>query len=172
MSDDLKKVYEGAGKLRYYFDEVVPRDLFRGQSRTEAKQGLPVFYPNPGFRRKDGTVREPDVLVEDVGGTPTVRGCRTLNGHHRGISTFDRPNTGLAGFSWYRLPAGTKIPEALAITQDSDLRDRPNHYTIAPKDDMPLALFQVWLNALGGSAVPEGTPTTAPSRPEKGRNIS
>jgi hypothetical protein len=55
-----------------------------------------------------------------------------------------------AGYRWYKLPKSTGIPEALAITQDSD---RPvgvaNHVTIAPKDDMLLPLFQVWLNALG-----------------------
>ena len=48
----------------------------------------------------------------------------------------------------YQLPKATPIPEALAITQDSDYADRPNHFTVAPKDDMPLELFQVWLDAL------------------------
>lgn len=46
----------------------------------------------------------------------------------------------------------TKIPKSLAVTRDEDwrppaktpeeeaLRD-PVHYTVAPKDDMPLSLF-------------------------------
>jgi hypothetical protein len=45
----------------------------------------------------------------------------------------------------------TAIPEALAITQDDDRTDIPNHFTIAPKDDMPLSLFQVWVERVGPS---------------------
>jgi hypothetical protein len=162
MSDDLKKVYEREGKLQYYFDDVTPRDLYRGQSRTEAKQGLPILHPNPGFTRKDGTVRAPDILIEEVDGRPIVRGCRTTSGSSRGVSTYDRPNPALPGFTWYRLPTGTKIPTALAITQESDLRHRPNHHTIAPKDDMSPGLFQVWLNALNATLVAEGAAGPAP----------
>ena len=149
MSDDLKNIYQAAGRLAYYFDGTVPRDLFRGQSRTEGKQGLPVLHPNPGFKRRDGSVRLPDVRIVERDGRQFVLGCRCIHGDYRGVSTFDRKNTALRGFRWFKLPKGTDIPEAIAITQDSDFTDRPNHFTVAPKDDMPLELFLVWLNALG-----------------------
>jgi hypothetical protein len=149
MSDVLKNLYRDANSLRYYFDDAVPRDLFRGRSKSEAKQGLPLLHPNPGFTRKDGSVRLPDVKVVERDGRQVVLGCRCLAGDYRGVSTFDRKNTKLGGFTWHRLPKDTPIPAALAITQDSDFSDRANHFTIAPKDDMPLELFQVWLNDLG-----------------------
>ena len=149
MSDDLKNIYKEAGHLAYYFDKAVPCDLFRGQSRTESRQGQPVLYPNPGFKRKDGSQRLPDVCIVERDGKKIVLGCRCIHGDYRGVSTFDRKNTALAGFRWFKLSKGTDIPEAIAITQDSNFKDRANHFTIAPKDDMPLDLFQVWLNTLG-----------------------
>jgi toxin CcdB len=96
-------------------------------------------------RKRLGQVRVADVLIETIDGKEIVRGCRTVKGQFRGVSTFDRKGR-FAGFKWYKLSAGTTIPEALAITQDGTSRTEANHYTIAPKDDMPLALFQVWLN--------------------------
>jgi len=149
MSSELRKIYQQANLLHRYFDEKAPVDLFRGQRRVDAKQGLPVLHPNPGFVRKDGTVREPDVRIEERHGKKFVLGCRSIWGKYRGVSTFDKKNPGVGGMSWFRLPEGTDIPEPLAITQDDDFKDRPNHYTIAPKDDMPLELFLVWLNSLG-----------------------
>ena len=148
MSNELKKLYQAAGKLKYYFDERTPCDLYRGQSRKEKKEGLPILYPNPGFPRRDGTVRLPDVKIEERAGVKWVKGCRCIHGDFRGISTFDRPNPSLMGFDWFLLKKETPIPEALAITQDSDIPGKTNHYTIAPKDDMTLDLFQIWLNAL------------------------
>jgi len=148
MTDDLRRLYEQAGKLKYYFDKKVPRDLFRGQSRKEERAGTPVLYPNPGFTKPTGAVRLPDVEIVERDGKKWVKGCRCLHGDYRGVSTFDRINPSLKGFSWHKLPQGTDIPEALAITQDSDFKDRANHFTVAPKDDMPLELFQVWLNTL------------------------
>jgi hypothetical protein len=149
MSEELRRVYEEAGLLQYYFDKDVPRDLFRGQSKTEVKQGLPILYPNPGFTRRDGTQRPPDVEIVEVNGNKVVKGCRTIRGEYRGVSTFDRKFTLGAGFTWYKLPKATPIPEALAITQDSDYpAPKQNHYTVAPKNDMPVGLFQVWLDAL------------------------
>ena len=60
MSEALRRVYEEEGLLKYYFDKDVPRDLFRGQSATEAKKGLPILYPNPGFTLKGKPPRLPD----------------------------------------------------------------------------------------------------------------
>jgi hypothetical protein len=155
MSDDLKNVYANAGRPQYYFDQAIPRDLFRGQSRTEARQGLPVLHPNPGFKRKDGSARLPDVQVVERHGKAIVLGCRCITGDYRGVSTFDRKNTNLGGFSWHRLPKGAPIAAGLAVTQDSDFSDRANHFTVAPKDDMTLELFQVLLNELAKHAKDE-----------------
>lgn len=154
MTDELRDIYEKAGRRKYFFDERVPRDLFRGQSHTEQKKGLPVLHPNPGFTRKDGSRRLPDVAIVERDGRKVVLGCRCITGDYRGISTFDRANPALRGFDWHKLPKDTQIPEVLAITQDSDYSDRPNHYTVAPKDDMPLDLFQVWLNRLADHMQP------------------
>ena len=82
---------------------------------------------------------------------PLFRGLRQVKGHHRGMSVFDKADLRLP-FTWYRIPANTKIPKSLAVTRDEDWtppaktseeeaqRD-PVHYTVAPKDDMPLSLF-------------------------------
>lgn len=64
------------------------------------------------------------------------------------MSTFDKKNPRLAGFRWFKLPGGTELPKALAITKDVDGKVEPNHHTIAPKDDMPLELFLVCLKGL------------------------
>jgi hypothetical protein len=149
VPDDLKRIYEAEGRAHHYFDDAVPRDLYRGQHQMEAKQGLPILYPHAGYKKKDGSERLPDVMVIERDGKQIVKGCRCTSGNYRGISTFDAKNPNLRGFRWYRLPRSTPIPEALAITQDSEWTDRANHYTVAPKDDMPLPLFQAWLNALG-----------------------
>ena len=52
MSDELKKLYQAAGKLKYYFDERTPCDLYRGQSRKEKKESRPILYPNPIIRHE------------------------------------------------------------------------------------------------------------------------
>ncbi len=148
MTNPLKAVYEKHGKIHNYFDESVPCDLFRGQSLNDSKKQLPVIYPNPGFVRKNGEVRPPDVAVIERDGRKIVLGCLSLDGLHRGISTFDRPNPGLRNFKWYKLTKGAKIHDALAITKDNDYTNAPNHYTIAPKNDMPLELFLVALGAM------------------------
>jgi hypothetical protein len=74
--------------------------------------------------------------------------------------------------SWFRLPAGTALPEALAITRESTFANRANHFTIAPKDDMALDLFLVCLNSLslhiGSEEVAAAPPGKASSSPSKG----
>ncbi|HWU80511.1 MAG TPA: hypothetical protein VN158_10645 [Caulobacter sp.] len=155
MSDDLKNIYKAANKLAFYFDDKTPRDLYRGQTSTEERKGTPVLYPNPGFTRKHGPPRLPDVQVfirqieKAEGGIVEekwVKGCRTMRGDYRGVSTFSKVT--MPSMTWYRLPKDTDIPVALAVTQDGTNEERGIHYTIAPKDDMPLSLYQVWLNEL------------------------
>jgi hypothetical protein len=155
LTDELKKVYEGASLRHRYFDSKTPCDLFRGQSKAEEKNGMSLLHPNPGFTRADKSVRIADVKIVERDGNKFVLGCRSTSGDYRGISTFDKKNPALRGFSWHKLPKDTDIPEALAVTQDSALKDKANHYTIAPKDDMTLELFLVWLSALSDKMTKE-----------------
>lgn len=67
---------------------------------------------------------------------------------------FDAPNAQLRNFDWFEIPAHAPIPEALAVTRDADRArpGKPTHYTIAPKDDMPLSLFLQHLKGLAAAA--------------------
>lgn len=147
MSNPLKQVYQAKNKLQFYSDKTVPVDLYRAQKITEIKKKFPLLTPNRGFVRSDGTLRVADVLIEVVDGQEIVRGCTTIKGMFRGISVFDKPRQ-FANHKWFVLAAEAPIPGGLAITQDGTSSHEPNHYTIAPINDMPLALFQVCLNAL------------------------
>lgn len=71
-----------------------------------------------------------------------------------GVSVFDMVNTALSNFDWFKLPANTSIPESLAVTRDADRArpGKPTHYTIAPKDDMPLSLFLQHLKGMAAAA--------------------
>ncbi|WP_338845552.1 hypothetical protein V8J88_17695 [Massilia sp. W12] len=94
--------------------------------------------------------RPPDVKVIERDGQSVVLGCRCLSGHFRGISLFDITITWL-GPKWrnYLIPAGTPIPGALMVTRDHYSRGTgATHYTLGPKDDMPLALFIQTLKAV------------------------
>lgn len=92
-------------------------------------------------------------LVSDASAY-TVKGCRTIRGDHRGVSVFDATNPQLKNFDWFEIAAGTAIPEALAVTRDADrpIPGRATHYTIAPKDDMPLSLFLQHLKGMAAAA--------------------
>lgn len=158
MTDQLKDIYVAAGKADAFFDVAVPVDLFRGQKKQDFLDGKDLFAPDMGgWVNRDGKVREPDVKTAMVDGKLLVKGCRCIHGSHRGISMGDRTPVFARGKSWrrFRLPAGTPLPEALAITRDAERRvgtDIPIHYTLAPKDDMEFGLFLVWLRALATHA--------------------
>lgn len=82
-----------------------------------------------------------------------VRGCRTMSGVHRGLSLANGVNPSLP-FDWFVIDANTRIPPGLAVTRDADVHVKGVvHYTVAPKDDMTLALYLVQLNTLGMDAV-------------------
>ena len=84
-----------------------------------------------------------------------VKGCRTMSGEHRGVSVFDKKNAALKNFDWFKIPAGTDIPEGLAVTRDASytVSAKPIHYTLAPKDDMTLSLFLQQLRSMAAKAV-------------------
>ncbi len=182
MSDDLKNIYKGAGALDRFFDGKTPVDLFRGKkvgSHGDLMQPTLVGWltaiarrdPDILVKNKKGVT--PQYVGEGIDNIATegkdfaltaeilrnadqyvVKGCRTMDGLHRGISVFDKRNPKLKPFDWYLIPAGSKLPDALAVTRDRpELSSaKPIHYTLAPKDDMSLALFLQYLKSMENQA--------------------
>lgn len=183
MSEELKRVYEKQGALDRYFDTVIPKDLYRGYKKGATydlmQPTLLGFYirgnprlPDVHVSAQDSKISpqftdatERELVVDDTFGSLTVamvanadkymvRGCRTMDGEFRGVSLFDKKNERLRNHSWYKIPKGAEIPEALACTRDGPAdAPYPVHYTIAPKDDMPLSLFLQHLKVLTKQAV-------------------
>ncbi|WP_407919786.1 Tse2 family ADP-ribosyltransferase toxin [Endozoicomonas numazuensis] len=62
----------------------------------------------------------------------------------RGLSTFDKEGCPPGnGWEYYKIPAGTILPEELAIVKDQyNKRYDATHYTIAPAYDMSLVQFK------------------------------
>lgn len=171
MTDELKNIYKGKGALDRFFDAHTPVDLFRGRKQGDStdlmQPTLIGWVTQRGPRNPDVLVNDEHglspqyqdarlsaMVVEGKDRQKTaeilrnadqyvVKGCRTMSGLHRGVSVFDKKNTGLRNFDWYKIDKGTKIHEALAVTRDSSAPTSPLpiHYTVAPKDDMPLSLF-------------------------------
>jgi hypothetical protein len=159
MSDELKKIYASQGLSDRYFDDKTPCELWRAQSRQDFKKDVFIMQPHPGYEKRDaeGRVikqRLPDVKIIERDGKMVVLGCRCTSGDYRGISVFDKAVTWM-GPNWinYLIPKGTHLPESLAITKDHFLRMyEATHYTIAPKDDMPLDLFIQTLKIVASKA--------------------
>ncbi len=145
----MKQAYLSAGLARYYFDEAVPCDLWRGQKKSAQKSGefilQPVTVEIELITTSGRRVRAPDVEVFTRNGMEWIKGCRTIRhgGAHWGISCWSEPPKFalVGGWANFKIPKGAPVPSALAVTQDDDNQFKPNHYSIAPKDDMPLALF-------------------------------
>ncbi len=182
MSDDLKNVYKGAGALDRYFDGNTPVDLFRGKKvgshgdlmqptlvgwlttlgrrdpdvLVRNQKGISPQYVGEGFSQLATDGKEFTLTAEILRNADqyVVKGCRTMDGMHRGISVFDKRNPKLKAFDWYLIPAGSKLPDALAVTRDRPEFSsvRPIHYTLAPKDDMPLSLFLQYLKSMENQA--------------------
>jgi hypothetical protein len=178
FTDTLKGVYTGAAKGGRFFDQFTPVSLFRGIKRGDTsglmQPTLVGFHLKRGPRRPDVLVNdargvspqyengdingaialdESGVLTRYIlanAGDYVVQGCRTIKGDHRGLSLFDKTNPRLP-FVWFRLPKGSKIPPGIAVTRDADVEHdelAAIHYTVAPKDDMPLSLFLQHLKEL------------------------
>lgn len=159
MSDELKRIYGKEGLSGRYFEDSTPCPLWRAQSSEDYRREVFIMTPHPGYQKKDkdGRViknRLPDVKIVQRDGRAIVLGCRCIAGDYRGISVFDKQVTWL-GSSWvnYEIPKGTAIPEGLALTKDHFIeRHSATHYTIAPKDDMPLELFLQTLKVVASKA--------------------
>jgi hypothetical protein len=173
-TDELKKIYEGEGKLAYFFEQATPVNLFR---RRNIGDKTMIMQPTVIGFGPDEKPRLPDIRLEDeAGASPQfdgskmrresnskpltkeivgdaskyiVKGCRTTKGDYRGVSVFDMVNPRARGVEWFYIEANTKIPPGLAVTQDGNKRTGESlHYTIAPKDNMPFALFLQHLKGL------------------------
>ena len=116
---------------------------------SEFEQGLMSLEPHHGSE-----TRLPDVKVVERDNQTIVLGCRCIKRDFRGISTFDRKVTwfGSKTTKHFVIPANTPIPAGIAITKDHKNQQGAYHYTIAPKDDMPMALFLQNLKVLSQQA--------------------
>ena len=45
MTDFMRQAYEIAGESQYFFEKIVPRDLWRGQKEKEYKKGTFLLEP-------------------------------------------------------------------------------------------------------------------------------
>ncbi len=158
-TDVLRQLYAKEGKADRYFEGYTPCVLYRAQSRNDFKKAVFIMEPHPGYVKKDaeGNVvkeRLPDVKIVDRDGQRVVLGCRATSGNFRGLSIFDAKVSWLGpGWINYEIPAGTGIPESLAIVKDHYIKSYGStHYTIAPKDDMPLELFIQTLKVVAKAA--------------------
>jgi hypothetical protein len=169
MSDDMKKLYKEKGLLANFFETATPVNLYRRRNvgdKTPIMQPTVIgFGPADEPRRPDifltderdaSPQHEADAttILREPGSKPltkqiiagaskyTVKGCRATAGPYRGVSVFDQANSVTAKHEWFCIPDGTEIPPALAVTREGvKTPGKPQHYTIAPKDDMPFTLF-------------------------------
>jgi len=86
-----------------------------------------------------------DVTTYDMNGEPWGRA------RDGGISTFDAPGPG--GGHWWKLPAGTELPEEVVIIRDHRTPDGRTHYTLAPSRDMAVIRFCAALERLHARCV-------------------
>lgn len=152
MSDDLKNIYLAAGVGERFWDTSTPTALWRAQKKTEFDAGAMSLDPHPG-----NETRLADVRVVDRDNQRIVLGCRCIKGDYRGVSTFDLKVTwyGAKTTKHFKIPADTGIPPGLAVTKDYQNDHGAFHYTIAPKDDMPLPLFLQHLKTMHQKATLE-----------------
>jgi len=147
----LKDVYLAKGQLDRYFEGRVPVHLWRA---LNAKRGGALFdFVEEPMTLSNGRRRPADIEITKRGGTKWVS---VLNAP-RGVSTFDKPGVPTGkDWSYYRISAGTVLPEGLAVVRDSfNSNFDAFHYTIAPAFDMPLEQFKLLLNELAKNAVKE-----------------
>ena len=136
----LKDVLIEVGGLERYFGNSVPVNLWRAK-----KSKLPISelfsLVETEVIRSRGAPRQPDITIENE--------WVKVRHRPRGISTFDKPDTFKGKWEYFKIPAGTVLPEGLAIVKDNyNKAFGATHYTIAPDRDMPLSLFRQKLSEL------------------------
>ena len=104
-----------------------------------------------GERMTSGERRRAAAAIIARGDELIVVGCRhhRSDGPHRGLSLANEPDFSRAQYVWFMIKEGKEIPPGLAVIRDAP-PDRLGyaHYTVAPKDDMPLGLFLAHLKSL------------------------
>lgn len=147
----LKDVYLSKGQIDRYFEGSVPVHLWRA---LNAKKGGALFdFIEQPTTLSNGRMRAPDITIVTRGAQRWV----SVQSAPRGVSTFDKPGVPAGpDWSYYRISAGTRLPDGLAIVRDA-YNDRfdATHYTIAPAFDMPLEQFKLLLIQLAKNAVKE-----------------
>ena len=138
MTDEMREIYVAASLSDRFWDTTTPTALWRAQKKTDFDAGEMALQPHPGSE-----TRLSDVKVVERDNQLFVLGCRCIKGDYRGVSTFDMKVTwfGSKTTKHFKIPADTRIPEGLAVTKDHKNPQGAYHYTIAPKDEMPIALF-------------------------------
>jgi hypothetical protein len=148
---NLKEILIDAGEIDKYFEDKVPVNLWRARNLSNKE---PIFgMVEHKIIRNNGKVRPADITIYKKDGIDWV----SVKDRPRGISTFDKPSVFKRGrWDYYKIPAGTEIPNGLAIIEDGyNVALGAKHYTIAPAFDMPLSQFKHLLNTLAQILVRE-----------------
>jgi hypothetical protein len=145
----LKDVLIDRGEIDRYFAGTVPVTLWRALKR--ASPGGVFDFVEQVFLLSNGKPRPADITIEEHQG---VRWVRVTN-RPRGVSTFDKPGVPPGkGWDYFRIPAGTVLPDGLAIVRDElNTKYGATHYTIAPAHDMPLEQFRFLLEQLAKNVI-------------------
>jgi hypothetical protein len=147
----LKDLMIEKGLLNKYYEGVVPKDLWRALKK---KSNLQIFdFVEEPFKLSNGRPRPRDITIKVKNGERWV----FVKDKPRGVSTFDKEGVPPGkGWEYYLIPAGTKLPEGLAIIEDHYNKDfGATHYTIAPAFDMPISQFKSNLMALAAELIKE-----------------
>lgn len=135
----LKDILIETGELKRYYGKEIPVNLWRAK---KVRSPSPLFsIVEEEITRPRGAPRKPDITIK--------KGWVKVRNRPRGISTFDKPNIFKGHWEYFKLPAGTILPEGLVVVKDSyNSTFQATHYTIAPAQDMPLQIFKNILNQL------------------------
>lgn len=126
--------------MNVFFGNVVPVNLWRAK-KVKAPATRLFDLVEHEVTRPRGAPRKPDITID--GEWVRVRNLP------RGISTFDKPHTFKGKWEYFKIPAGTALPDGLVIVKDNlNTAFGATHYTIAPERDMLLVDFKRLLSKL------------------------